>query len=247
MNFAIRALARLVLPVAILALVPATIAPARAMELVTDQNPVVVELFTSQGCNSCPPADAFLGELSMRRDVLPLAFHVDYWNYIGWEDPFSSPAATQRQREYGQLLNLRAIYTPQMVIDGTTHEVGSNRGAVASAIKRAALDTGKVPVTLMHDETGYRVHIGAGTPAAPATVWLIEYDPENVTQVKRGENAGKALTEYNIVRAWRPIGSWDGTAIEIALPPAESGAMACAVIVQADPVGKIYGAAAYRM
>jgi len=229
-----------------LALLTAAALPARAMELVTDPNPVVIELFTSQGCNSCPPADAFLGELATRRDVLPLAFHVDYWNYIGWEDPFSSPDATFRQREYGRLMNLRAIYTPQMVIDGTAHEVGSNRSAVASAIKQATLD-GKVPVALMNDENGYRVHIGMGTPAGPAAVWLIEYDPQNVTDVKRGENAGKTLTEYNIVRAWRQIGTWDGNSLEIALPAAETDAAACAVIVQAQPVGRIYGAAAFRM
>jgi hypothetical protein len=91
------------------------------------------------------------------------------------------------------------------------------------------------------------VRIGAGAPASSARVWLVEYDPEAVTEVLRGENAGKQLVEYNIVRAWRVIGNWDGSAIEIALPHAETDASACAVIVQADPVGPIYGAAAFRM
>jgi hypothetical protein len=216
-----------------------------AMELMTDPNPVVIELYTSQGCSSCPPADDYLGELAQRRDVLALAFHVDYWNYIGWQDPFSSAAATDRQRDYGRFLNLRAIYTPQMVIDGTVHEVGSDRGAVARAIGSAAHDP-KVPVTLLNDERGFRVRIGDGAPAAPAHVWLIEYDPEAVTEVLRGENAGETLVEYNIVRAWRAIGTWDGSAVEIALPAAETDAGARAVIVQADPVGPIWGAAAYR-
>jgi hypothetical protein len=219
---------------------------AAALELVTDPNPVVIELYTSQGCSSCPPADDYLGELAQRRDVLPLAFHVDYWNYIGWQDPFSSPDATNRQREYGRFMNLHAIYTPQMVIDGATHEVGSDRGAVASAIKSAARGM-KVPVTLLNDENGFRVRIGEGEPGMNARVWLIEYDPEAVTEVQRGENAGKTLVEYNIVRAWRAIGNWDGTATEIALPRAETDASACAVIVQADPIGPIYGAAAFRM
>ncbi len=229
---------------ALLSLVAVPERAGAAMELVTDPSPVVVELFTSQGCSSCPPADAYLGELAQRRDVLALAFHVDYWNYIGWEDPFSSPEATERQRAYGSLLDLRAIYTPQMVIDGTTHEVGSDRGAVASAIKNAAREP-KVPVTLLNDETGFRVRIGAGEPGMRARVWLIEYEPEAATEVKRGENAGKRLVEYNIVQSWRAIGEWDGTAIEIALPPGNAGA--CAVIVQADPIGPIYGAAAFRM
>jgi hypothetical protein len=217
-----------------------------AMELATDPNPVVVELYTSQGCSSCPPADKFLGELAQRRDVLALAFHVDYWNYIGWQDPFSSPAATERQRTYGNFLELRAIYTPQMVIDGTVHEVGSDRGAVASAIKNAARAQ-KIPVTLLNDENGFRVHIGAGDPGTRARVWLVEYDPEATTDVKRGENAGKELVEYNIVQAWRVIGTWDGSATEIVLPQAETDAGACAVIVQEDPIGAIYGAAAFRM
>ena len=218
-----------------------------AMELVTDPNPVVIELYTSQGCSSCPPADEYLGELAQRRDVLALAFHVDYWNYIGWQDPFSSAAATDRQREYGNFLDLRAIYTPQMVIDGATHEVGSDRGAVASAIKNAAREQ-KVPVTLLNDESGFRVRIGDGEPGVRARVWLIEFQPEAATVVARGENAGKTLVEYNIVRSWRVIGNWDGTATEIALPHEEAGeATACAVIVQADPIGPIYGAAAFRM
>ncbi|MEX1109429.1 MAG: DUF1223 domain-containing protein [Dongiaceae bacterium] len=225
--------------------------PARAMELVTDSSPVVIELFTSQGCSSCPPADEYLGELAMRRDVLALAFHVDYWNYIGWEDPFSSPEATARQRAYARPMNLRAVYTPQMVIDGTTHEVGSHRAAVASAIKTAAARP-KASLVLMSDGGGYKIMIGdgVGTMAAlpePATVWLIEYDREQVTDVQRGENAGKMLTEYNVVRTFRAIGEWNGTATEIALPAAETDAEACAVIVQAGPVGPVYAAAAFVM
>lgn len=222
--------------------------PARAaMELMTDPDPVVVELFTSQGCASCPPADAYLGELAQERDVLALAFHVDYWNYIGWQDPFSSAAATARQHDYGRSFDLRAVYTPQMVIDGTTHEVGSDRGAVASAIKNAAR-TQKVPVTLLNDENGFRVHIGEGEPGTRARVLFVAFEPEAVTDVQRGENEGKRLVEYNIVESWEVIGTWDGSATEIALPQGDAyQASACAVIVQEDPVGAIYGAAAFRM
>lgn len=216
------------------------------MELVTDPAPVVLELFTSQGCASCPPADTYLGELAQRRDVLPLAFHVDYWNYIGWVDPFGSAASSTRQQEYGRLLQQRMIYTPQMVIDGAAHAVGSDRMAVEAAIRQAA-STMKAPVTLTNDGSGYMVHIGYGEPDRPAQIWLIEYEPEAVTDVMRGENAGRQLTEFNIVRSWRAIGTWTGEPVSIDLPAAETGALACAVIVQADPLGPIYGAAAFRV
>lgn len=220
-----------------------------AMELATDPNPVVVELYTSQGCSSCPPADEFLGELAQRRDVLALAFHVDYWNYIGWQDPFSSPAATERQRTYGNFLELRAIYTPQMVIDGVTHEVGSHRPAVAAAIESAAMRP-KISLALAGNGGEERIRIEAldgDLPAGPAIVWLVEFDRERTTEVLRGENTGKTLTEYNIVRTFRPIGEWDGSATEIALPDAETDAEAWAVIVQADPVGPVYAAAAFAV
>jgi hypothetical protein len=133
-----------------------------------------------------------------------------------------------------------------MVIDGATHEVGSDRGAVASAIKDAERAQ-KVPVTLLNDENGFRVRIGDGEAGTRARIWLVEFQPEAETVVARGENAGKTLVEYNIVRSWRVIGNWDGSATEIALPRAETDASACAIIVQADPIGRIYGAAAFRM
>ena len=245
--FSVRSTAAASLLAAMLALVTVQDPAEAAMELVTDPDPVVVELFTSQGCSSCPPADEYLGELSQQRDVLALAFHVDYWNYIGWQDPFSSSAATDRQQDYGRFFDLRAVYTPQMVIDGTTHEIGSDRGAVASAIKNAARMR-KIPVTLLNDENGFRVHIGEGEPGTRARVLFVEFEPEAVTDVQRGENAGKQLIEYNIVESWEVIGTWDGSATEIALPQGdEYQASACAVIVQEDPVGTIYGAAAFRM
>jgi len=100
--------------------------------------PVVVELFTSQGCSSCPPADAFLNDLSRRDDVIALSLHVDYWDYIGWEDPFATPESTNRQRRYAPVLVERSVYTPQMVIDGAAHEVGSKRKAVTRLINSAA-------------------------------------------------------------------------------------------------------------
>ena len=210
--------------------------------------PVVVELFTSEGCNSCPPADAYLGELAQRPDVLALAFHVDYWDYIGWKDPFASPAATKRQRDYAEALALNSVYTPQMVIDGSADAVGSDRGGVTRAID-AAKQHGKIPLTIAADAAGaWHVAVAAGDVAhlAPVTVWLVRYDRRQATPVKRGENAGSTLIEYNIVRDFHPIGLWTGAGLDL---PLELGTGApdnqgVAVLLQAGASGPIVGAAA---
>lgn len=218
---------------------------ANADETVTSTAPVVVELFTSQGCNSCPPADAFLGELAQRPDLIALSLHVDYWNYIGWKDPFSSPEATQRQRDYAGSLGLSSVYTPQMVIDGSFDAVGSNRARVNEAIA-AARQRPKIPVAIAASPTGgWLVAIPETEVDQPATVWLALYDREHVTPVRRGENAGKTLTNYNIVREFRRIGQWDGAKLDL---PLDIGATdladrGFAVIVQAGAAGPILGAA----
>jgi hypothetical protein len=216
-----------------------------ADESMTSKAPVVVELFTSQGCNSCPPADAFLAELAQRPDLIALAFHVDYWNYIGWEDPFSSPEATQRQRDYAQSLGLSSVYTPQMVIDGSFDAVGSNRAQVNQAIA-AASERSKIPVAITKSPAGrWLVTLPEAEVARPATVWVAFYDRQHVTPVKRGENAGKTLTNYNIVREFRSIGRWQGAKRDL---PLDIGATdlaerGFAVIVQVEPTGPILGAA----
>jgi hypothetical protein len=215
-----------------------------------DDMPVVVELFTSQGCSSCPPADSFLGKLAGRHDVLPLAFHVNYWDYIGWKDPFASEAATERQYSYGHALGLNMVYTPQMVIGGTHDAVGSDEGSVTQAIDTDA-SRPKLKLTVLRDAAGaYKVEIPAGPAgAAPATVWLALFDHAHKTPVQRGENSGTTLTEYNIVREWRKIGEWNGQAAEIALKltPESDEYDACAVLVQEGGFGPIRGAASFRM
>jgi hypothetical protein len=212
--------------------------------------PVVVELFTSEGCSSCPPADALLGELAGRHDILPLAFHVDYWDYIGWKDPFASRAGTDRQYNYGHALGLKMVYTPQMVIGGSHDAVGSDEGAVSQAIEADASRM-KLKISVWRDaQGGYRVTIPAGDAASgPATVWLALYDHAHKTPVTRGENAGTTLTEFNIVREWRKIGEWNGKATEIALnlTPESDEYDACAVLVQQNGFGPIQGAASFRM
>jgi len=230
----------------LLAVLIAGVAGAAAAQ---DKGPVVVELFTSEGCSSCPPADAFLGELTKRPAIVPLAFHVDYWDYIGWKDPYASPAFTQRQHDYAAALRLHMVYTPQMVVDGHTDVVGSEYADVEAAIGKAGVQP-KLAVSIEKDGAGYRVVIPAADapPAGPAAVWLALFDSQRETRVARGENGGRMLKEYNIVRDWRQIGSWDGHALTLPLPmPEKPGEDGCAVIVQSGPVGPILGAALMKL
>jgi hypothetical protein len=210
------------------------------------QRPVVVELYTSQGCSSCPPADALLGELAKQPGVLALSFHVDYWDYIGWKDPFAAAQYTERQRDYAARLGLRYIYTPQIVVDGLHDVVGSKRRAVTGAIEEAAKTEPAVSVTLEETDGG-RVRLSAGTaPAGGATVWLVTFDDSHKTQVARGENSGRALVNSNVVRELTTLGTWTGEEksfpLDLAAARAE-GRGGCAVIVQQGRGGPVIGAA----
>ena len=200
--------------------------------------PVVVELFTSEGCSSCPPADALLTRLAGRRDLLPLAFHVTYWNALGWRDPFSFDAATDRQAAYAARLG-GGSYTPEMVVDGRRGLVGSDSGAVASAIADARGDADRaVPLDVERTKGGVAVAVGAG--AGRARVLLIGYDLQRRTAVGRGENSGRTLTESNIVRSIRVIGQYDGAPLHLSADP--GAGERDAVILQA-PDGHILAAA----
>jgi len=215
--------------------------PARA------GSPVVVELFTSQGCSSCPPADEYLGEMTMRGDIIPLAFHVDYWNYIGWNDPFASKQMTHRQKAYSRALGQRYIYTPEMVVNGTTQEVGSNRHGVEALIEaaRKAPPTGPSISLTREDDGRIRLRIGVGERAA-ATIWMVKFDREHTTAVPVGENEGRTLTDYNVVRTLHQLGSWTGEAVDMVYDvnePDEPGNGGCAILVQRDGTGPIIAAA----
>jgi len=199
--------------------------------------PVVVELFTSQGCSSCPPADAFLTDLARQRhDVLPLAFHVTYWDSVGWKDPYSFAAATERQREYARHLDDDGVYTPQMVVDGTTGFVGSSRSQGLSVLAGAVRKT--IPVSVIRDGQTLLIKVGAG--AGEARVLLVGFDPTHETAVGRGENGGRTLLESNIVRSLTPIGAWSGLPVELRQPPPVGEGFA--VLLQAEE-GRIIGAA----
>lgn len=215
-----------------------------------DGRPVVVELFTSQGCSSCPPADELLGELAGESGILALSFHVDYWDYIGWEDPFADAQYTQRQRDYVDQLGLRYVYTPQMVIEGRYDAVGSNRSDVTRAIAQAAETVPLVTVTLEAAEGGRAMVSSGQAPAEGATVWLITFDDGHDTQIARGENRGRSLRNTNVVRELTPLGTWDGQAKSFPLDFAKAkaaGRGGCAVIVQQGRGGPILGAAVHDL
>src|SRR6185436_2173571 len=204
-----------------------------------ERGPVVVELFTSQGCNSCPPADALLADLAKRKDVLALAFHVDYWDYLGWKDPYASRANTERQRAYSRALATRFTYTPQVVVDGAAQEVGSKRDEVEGLIAKATAKRADAPEIAVADG---RVRVGAGA-AAPASVWVAYFRRSVANDVPRGENAGRRLATTNVVRELRLLGGWDGKPVELALgsaPPA--GCDGGAILVQRAGPGAILAA-----
>jgi len=233
----------IVLAVGVAAVGAASLRTAGAAERVV---PVVVELFTSQGCNSCPPADAYLGELAKRPDVLALSLHVDYWDYIGWRDPFAQHAFTLRQRDYSHALSERYVYTPQMVINGQLQGVGSERGNIERLITKAAAQAADALSRPTIQITGGDVRIEGGA-RAPAIVWLVVFDGEQWTTVERGENAGHRLGEYNVVREWRDLGRYDGTPVtlKVDIDPATSGKSGCAILVQGktrDGLGPILAA-----
>jgi hypothetical protein len=202
------------------------------------ERPVVVELFTSQGCSSCPPANAFLNELSKKpSDVLALAFHVTYWDYLGWKDPFSLTLATDRQAQYGRRFG-DGSYTPEIVVDGAAGMVGSDRGEVSKAMAQArAQNLSAAEVTLVARDGKVSIDIGAGKGAA--RVMLVGFDREHVTAIGRGENSGRTMAEANIVRSFRPIGQWNGAPVHLEAPLPD-GEQVAVILESSD--GRIVGA-----
>lgn len=221
-------------PAALVLALLAGVAPAAA-------RPVVVELFTSQSCSSCPPAEALIGQLAEEgADVLPLAFHVTYFNHLDWRDTYSLPAATERQQAYAERLG-GPVYTPQAVIDGHTGLVGSQAGVVRATIAAAREGAREVAPVRLSGGSSLEVHLGAGSGAGVVT--LVGYDPRHVTAVARGENAGRTLTQANVVRSVREIGRWTGAEQTLTIPWPEGEA--AAILVQ-DGNRRILGAATAR-
>jgi hypothetical protein len=224
------------------------------MSLAHAEPKVVIELFTSQGCSSCPPADRLLAEYADRDDVLALSFNVDYWDMLGWKDTLASHENTERQRNYALARGDGQVYTPQAVIDGRTHVTGSNRGAIESALQ-ASNDGLGVPVSMSLAGDSVTVDIGAAATAGlpHATLWLVMYERSITVPIERGENTGKTITYSNVVRKLRPIAMWKGEPMSVDLPTSEikqAGVSRCAVLLQAETdgglPGPILGAAAMR-
>jgi hypothetical protein len=203
--------------------------------------PLVIELFTAQGCSSCPPADAYLGQLSQRPEVLALAFHVDYWDSSGWRDRFELRQSVDRQNAYVRNFHRPSAFTPQFVIDGRKDAVDTSTIVQALQEPRVA-----VPVTLAVDAAQVVVDVGEKQGEHPSDVVLVTYLRHADTSVRRGENSGKSLEEFNIVRSIRTLGEWKGAAAnyKVSLSSLPSDATDVAVLVQAHGEGPIVGAAA---
>lgn len=214
----------------------------------------VVELFTSQGCSSCPPADKVLGELAKDPSVIALSLPIDYWDYLGWKDTLADSRFSARQKAYSGMRGDRDVYTPQAVVNGEVQVIGSDRGSIEGAIrqteKRDAVMS--VPVSMVVSGKHVNVSVAASSSgAAPAKgeVWICSVAKAVPIAVGRGENKGRELTYYNVVRSWLKVGDWNGTAANWTVPlenVTRDGVDAAVVYVQDgsyDKPGAMLGAA----
>ena len=214
------------------------------------QSKVVIELYTSQGCSSCPPADKLVGKLAERDDVIALTFPVDYWDYLGWKDTLASPAYSARQRAYAKARGDGQVYTPQVVIDGSSHEVGSHASAIKRAISRSRdkQKNAHVEMTMHTQDDRLIITVGAapeGTRVKPATIWLALVKKSQAVKITRGENRGRTITYHRVVRDMTPIGHWKGEEVSIKLPKhhlQNTDADGCTVLLQQDTAGPVLAA-----
>ena len=204
-------------------------------------NLTVVELFQSQGCSSCPPANANVMALTDRPDLLTLSFGVTYWDYLGWKDTFASPQYTARQWNYAREFHRNQVFTPEVVVNGRADVVGQNRSELEALVRRETGSTNSPKISIAN---GY-VKIGAtDIPATDADVWLVRYDPDiEQVPITRGENGGRTLPHWNVVKELIKLGSWSGTTKIYPIPQATPGRLRVAVLVQQGPGGVILAAA----
>ena len=211
----------------------------------------LVELFTSQGCSSCPPADKLIGELSRDPSLVVLSVAIDYWDYLGWKDTLAVPGNSGRQRGYARMRADRKVYTPQVVVNGSTHVLGSDKAAILGAIEATGknTDTLSVPVSLSVVDGRVTVSAAAGKSGKPAEVWLCPVKKSVSVPISRGENHGRTVTYHNVVRGWIKLGEWNGAANSWSIPIKHfrtDGIEAVAVLVQAGTPtapGAVLGAA----
>jgi hypothetical protein len=211
----------------------------------------LLELFTSQGCSSCPAADELLGELASDPSLVALSVPIDYWDYLGWKDTLAIPGHSARQRAYARVRGDRQVYTPQIVVNGSTHVLGSDRAAVERAIALTDRNTTimSVPVLLSADGNALNVKVAAANEHIGAEVWLCPLAKSVPVEIGRGENTGRTITYHNVIRRWLKLGDWTGADAAWSVPIANIMADdidAAAVILQQgtrDKPGVILGAA----
>lgn len=212
----------------------------------SSNHPVVVELYTSQGCSSCPPADKLLATLAEREDVIALGLHVDYWDYIGWKDSFASPRYSDRQRAYARHAGARTVYTPQMIVAGMDHLIGARPAELDQIIRRFAAY--RSPVALDLGRKGGKVMVRARASAplpGKLVVQYVRYKPHARVEIARGENAGRTIDYANVVTDWQRVGEWDG-ATDLSLGLDAPGDDPVVVILQEEGPGRIVAAAVLR-
>lgn len=207
---------------------------------------VVVELFSSQGCNSCPPGDRLLGELRDQPGVLALTFHVDYWDYLGWKDTLAGPDFSQRQYDYAKARGDMDVYTPQMIVNGQKQMVGSQRSEVFTVLEQSRIASW--PVKLSIAERGKEILFEVGAGAGEATLWVMPILDHVSVKIEKGEMAGREVNYSNVVRRLVPAGMWTGPAMTVALPRdglLTPDATGCVALLQQGKIGPVLGAAAW--
>jgi hypothetical protein len=200
----------------------------------------VIELFTSQGCSSCPPADKLAGELARDPSLVVLSLAIDYWDYLGWKDTLALPGHANRQRAYSKVRGDREVYTPQVVVNGVTHVLGSDKQAIEKAVTQTHKQANilSVPVSLSVADNQISVSVPAAANTPKGEIWLCPVTRNAPVEIGRGENSGHAITYYNVVRRWVKLGDWTGAARSYKVPVSDVTAVggdAVAVVVQAGP------------
>ena len=210
----------------------------------TADGPWAVELFTSQGCSSCPPSDAYLGKLARRPDIVALSYHVDYWDYIGWKDPFASRDTTERQRAYARVLKQRYVYTPEMVVEGIGHDTGRDRSAIEALLAQAQRRSPRRATPELSRAVGgpLTITLAPFDLDGPADVTLMIYDRRHATPVASGENQGRMLENFNVVRSLQVLARWNGAAANWTIDADRlQPGQGAAVIVQRADHGAVLG------
>ncbi|RST88278.1 DUF1223 domain-containing protein [Aquibium carbonis] len=245
------------LRLALAAFTLALASPALAQQsALSADRPGVVELFTSQGCSSCPPADANLAEFAQRTDIIALAYHVDYWDYLGWRDTLASPENTRRQQDYAAALGQRSVYTPQAVINGMAHRNGADKTAIEGLLAETTQQTTRADLSIRKGADSIIIEAtrsGGHNEKVKASLLLVFFDARTVVKIPRGENAGKNVAYWNAVTGIQTAGMWHGEDMRLEIPMSEvrrKGTGGCAALLQSlgkdGAPGAIIGAAVLK-